>query len=260
MFTRCPGCHTVHPLNAVLLAQGNGLYRCSKCSKVSNALQNLFDQWPAAGEKPPAPEAGNRQPPVLGLPQDTPAEKLEHEPDQISDEEAALLKAAGFAAQPEPAPANGKRAWMAAAAAMGVVTLLNLFFVSGDALLAQPTVHGALEKIGLADPAPAPMYRNLELLRLASSEMHSHPTLDEALILNATIVNRADREQPFPALRITLFDAQNQPLAARVFGPDEYLPPNADLDSGMPPGAYLPVIMELLDPGDHAVGFEMKFH
>lgn len=263
MFTRCPGCHTVHPLNAVLLAQGNGLYRCGKCNKVSNALQNLFDQWPGAGDKPTTPEAGNRQPPVLGLPSEPGNGQPAEAPTEISDEEAALLKAAGFGAQAEPtssAPANGQRAWMAAAAAMGVVTLLNLFFVSGDALLASPSIHGALEKVGLADPAPAPLYRNLELLRLASSEMHSHPTLDEALILNATVVNRADREQPFPALQITLFDAQNQPLAARVFGPEEYLPSTSDLDSGMPPGAYLPVIMELMDPGQHAVGFEMKFH
>ena len=54
MFTRCPGCHTVHPVNAALLARGGGRYRCGKCNRAGNALDALFDDWPEAGEAPPA--------------------------------------------------------------------------------------------------------------------------------------------------------------------------------------------------------------
>lgn len=260
MFTRCPGCHTVYPLNAALLAQGNGLYRCGKCNKVSNALQNLFDAWPEAGQTPDTNQSGTRQPPVLGVPAEANDEPPNEAPAEVSEEEAALLRAAGFGVADTPARPGGRKAWAAAAVVLAAVTLLNLFFVSGDALLAQPTIRGALQGIGAIEAPPEPVYRNLGLLHLASSEMHSHPTLNETLVLNATIVNRADRKQPFPALQATLFDAQNQPLASRVFAPEEYLPPGSDTSAGMPPGAYLPVIMELLDPGDHAVGFEMKFH
>lgn len=262
MFTRCPGCHTVHPLNAALLAQGNGLYRCGKCNKVSNALQGLFDNWPEAGESPISGQAGNRQPPILGTPQEPGEAEPADSPGELSEEEAALLRAAGFGHETDNRreQPGGRKMWAAAAIVLAAVTLLNLFFVSGNALLAQATVRGALQAIGAVDAPPEPVYRNLELLHLASSEMHGHPTLDETLVLNATIVNRADRKQPFPALQVTLFDAQNQPLASRVFAPEEYLAASSDSDSGMPPGAYLPVIMELLDPGDHAVGFEMKFH
>jgi predicted Zn finger-like uncharacterized protein len=255
VFTRCPGCHTVHPLNAALLAQGNGLYRCAKCNKVSNAVQNLFDSWPEAGESPSSGQSGSRQPPILGAPLEL-SKAPGHE---LSAEEAALLRAAGF----EDAGSNaerGRRGWAAAAAVMAVVTLLNLAFVSGSSLLAQPSVRAALEGLGAIEAPPKPAYRNLKLLHLASSEMRGHPTLEKTLVLNATIVNRADKPQPFPGLQITLFDAHNQPLASRLFSPLEYLPQNSAADAGMPPGAYLPVIMELLDPGDDAVGFEMKFH
>jgi hypothetical protein len=158
------------------------------------------------------------------------------------------------------AGARGRRAWGVAATVLVAVTLFNLFFVSGEALLAQPAVRSALQSVGAIEAAPVPVYRQLDLLHLASHEMQSHPTLDETLVLNATIVNRADRSQPFPALQVTLFDAHNQALASRIFAPDEYLPPGSNAESGMPPGAYLPVIMELLDPGEHAVGFVMKFH
>lgn len=253
MFTRCPGCHTVHPLNAALLAQGNGLYRCGKCNKVSNALQNLFDRWPEAGEDARTGRPGTRQPPVLGKEQ----EDSESQAFEISEEEAALLRGGGFGARDE---ARGRRAWAIAAVVMAVVTVFNLLFVSGEALLAQPAIRSALQDIGAIEAAPEPVYRKLDLLHLASSDMHSHPTLDETLVLNATIVNRADRDQPFPALQVTLFDAHNQALASRIFKPEEYLPAGSDPKAAMPPGAYLPVIMELIDPGEHAVGFEMKFH
>jgi predicted Zn finger-like uncharacterized protein len=51
VFTRCPACHTVHPINAELLARGGGKFRCGKCRKVSNALEALFDQWPDASQQ-----------------------------------------------------------------------------------------------------------------------------------------------------------------------------------------------------------------
>jgi predicted Zn finger-like uncharacterized protein len=255
VFTRCPGCQTVHSLNAVLLAQGNGLYRCGNCNKVSNALQNLFDNMPAEGDVPPSADDESRQLPVLGG-------AHEQSPDQeseVSEEEAELLRAAGFREQADKSGGE-RKAWFAAAIVLVAVTFANLFFVSGNKLMAQPSIRAALQDIGAIETPPEPQYRNLDMLHLASSEMHSHPTLDETLVLNATIVNRADREQAFPKLQITLYDAQNQPLASRIFPPEQYLPNASGNDDSMPPGAYLPVIMELLDPGKHAVGFEMKFH
>lgn len=255
MFTRCPGCHTVHPVNAALLAQGNGLYRCGKCNKVSNALQNLFDHWPEAGESPSSARVQNRQPPVL-------SSSLDLEGDSSHDlpaDESDLPGLEGLGTAPG-SNTRGRNAWAAAAVVLVAVTLLNLFFVSGDALMARPTVQAMLQGIGAIDSPPEPKFRNLDLLHLASSEMHSHPTLEETLVLTATIVNRADRQQPYPDLQITLFDAQNQTLASRIFAPEEYLPRGSTMQSGMPPGAYLPVVMELLDPGNHATGFVIKFH
>lgn len=71
MYTRCPGCHTVHPVNALLLAQELGKYRCGKCKQINNALESLFDEWPDPGDHPP--KAGKL--PVLGLKLDLEAAK-----------------------------------------------------------------------------------------------------------------------------------------------------------------------------------------
>ena len=254
MFTRCPGCKSVHPLNATLLAQGNGLYRCGKCNKVSNALQNLFDSWPEPDQEPSNADIKTRQPPVLGL---SPEEESPDIPD-LTEEEADLLRAAGFQGNSYGSQ-HSQRFWKIAAAVMLLVSLANVMFVSKDEILAQPSVRGGLERIGLLEPLPEFEYRDIDLLHLASSEMRAHPTLDETLILNATIVNRASDVQEFPSLRIILFDKQNQPLAMRVFQPVEYLQGPYGQANGIAPGAYLPVLMELLDPGQHAVGFEVTF-
>ena len=55
MYTRCPACHAVHSVSAALLAAAGGDYRCARCSKVNNALECLFDELPAAGDRPPDP-------------------------------------------------------------------------------------------------------------------------------------------------------------------------------------------------------------
>ena len=256
MLTRCPGCNTVHSLNATLLAQGNGLYRCASCNKVSNALQNLYDEWPSEEESPHDPTDDGRELPILGG-----SPELGPEPTSgLTEEEAAELHVPVFEAATPGGTLRGRKTWLMALAFVIGITVVNLVFISGPGLLAQPPVQKALQSIGLVDPIPPPQYRNLQLIHLASSEMHGHPTLENMLLLNATIVNRADRPQPFPALEVTLFDAHNQPLAGRIFEPREYLPPSIRPESVMSPGVYLPVLMEILDPDQLALGFEIKFH
>ena len=89
--------------------------------------------------------------------------------------------------------------------------------------------------------------------------MHTHPTRSGILVLSLTFVNLTERSQVFPELEITLMDAGNQPVAQRQFHPEDYLRPGADTDAGMAADVYLPVLLELGDPGDLAVGFEIRF-
>ena len=89
--------------------------------------------------------------------------------------------------------------------------------------------------------------------------MHSHPTRSGILILSLTFVNLAQSPQVFPILEITLLDASNQPIALRRFQPAEYLRPGADSKPGLAADVFLPVLLELGDPGEQAVGFEIQF-
>jgi hypothetical protein len=79
------------------------------------------------------------------------------------------------------------------------------------------------------------------------------------LVLSATFVNLATRTQRYPMLSVTLLDADNRPLARRVFEPREYLLTGVDPDDRMKPGVRTPLLLEFVDPGEQAVGFELVF-
>jgi predicted Zn finger-like uncharacterized protein len=245
MFTRCPGCHTVHPLNAALLAQGAGKYRCGKCNKVNNALEALFDNWPDAGES--AAKEGSL--PELGIAIDL-----------------KVPKDAGFSdgkslAEDEGAGTRRKVsriAWSAAALVLLIVMVINLADLFRKDIQDNVKVQQGLAKVGLREMPVEKPFRDLAQIQLVASEMRSHPSRPKALRLSATIVNRAGRMQAYPVLEVILLDLKGQALASRQFEPAEYLAEGADIGGGMSPEAYLPVVLDMADPGQQAVGFELN--
>jgi predicted Zn finger-like uncharacterized protein len=251
VYTRCPGCHTVHPVNAALLASGGGRYRCGKCNKVSNALEALFDAWPAAGAR--APVVG--QLPVLGLTLDLQAA-------------ARSRRSADGADAGEEAGAGRRGAglrwlvrltWITAALVIAVVVAFQVAEFQGEPLLQRAPLRSAIERLGLMEEPAAAPFRDLERIHVVSRELRSHPTLPGRLRLSATIVNRAARAQPWPDLEITLLDSAGYQVVRKQFSPADYLAADSAAGAGMTPQAYLPLTLDLDDPGRQAVGFELEF-
>jgi len=245
MYTRCVACHTVHPVNAALLAQGAGKYRCGKCNKLNNALESLFDTWPDAGAA--APTAGSV--PELGLSLDLEAAKQDA---IFANEQTDELTGS---ARNRSVP---RAVWASLAAVVLVITAFNLVHFFRQPLMENSQVQRGLVKVGLQEEAVETEIPDLDMIELVSSEMRSHPNQLGALRLNATITNRARVMQAYPSLEVVLLDSLGQPLASRIFEPSEYLAQGADTARGMAPDAYLPLVLNLADPGQQAVGFELK--
>lgn len=252
MFTRCPACHTVHPVNAALLAQGRGKYRCSKCNKVAFALLALFDEWPEPGQKP----AAIGEIPTLGQSLDlkkAEQSRLNPESDENGNEDPEDVL---------PAKAGKpwlRLLWISGAIVLAIVILFQWAEFNGKPLLEQPRIQNALVQVGLKESPPREVFRDVDLIHLVSRELSSHPTQPNMLRLSATIVNRASRSQPHPGLTVTLLDAVGEPLARHEFEPEDYLAGGKRARPGMSPQAYLPLVLDLPDPGDQAVGFELDF-
>lgn len=254
MFTRCPACSTVHPLNAAILAQDGGRYRCGKCNKTSNALESLFDEWPDPGSKPAKPG----KLPELGLDIDLGKAKQS----RLNPEEARL---AGEAIESRQKKSRMGRyllrlTWLIASLVVGGVIILNVAEFMGKPVLQPGEIEAAKVALGLQEPAPRQVFRDLEMIHLVSRKLAADPDRPGSLMLEATIVNRASRSQPYPKLEVILFDTGGSPLATHEFEPDDYLSSASSSQSDMSPHAYLPLRLELADPGELAVGFELNFH
>lgn len=252
MYTRCQGCHTVHPVNAELLSRANGQYRCGRCKKLANALDALFDEWPSAGEQ--ALEHG--EPPVLGG-----VVALEQPDDsEVSPEEAALLI--------EPAEqseaSSSKGAWLRVGwITLGLMLILGSIYSVGVYFgkidIDSDILDQTLVRMGVRDAPPQKPFSDTSSIELVSREMLSHPLRPRVLLLNATIVNRAQQAQAYPDIQVRLFDIDNAVISERRFRPTDYLTSTSTMRGGMTPGAFLRFSLEMLDPGNRAVGFELEF-
>jgi predicted Zn finger-like uncharacterized protein len=244
MFTRCPQCKTVHELNAALISHARGLVQCGQCNRSFSALSFLFDEWPAGEAHRPAsgPDAAV---PVL-----RPADKADTDSDGKSSK------------NDEPTPSGAKSrqlAWTLATVLLALITLAHIAWTFRQPLLENPQVSNWINQDNSEEAEQQGLLKNPQQIQLVSRDMHTHPTRSGILVLSLTFVNLAQHNQEFPELEITLMDAANQPVAQRRLQPMDYLRPGADIQTGLAADVYLPVLLELGDPGDQAVGFEIRF-
>jgi hypothetical protein len=102
---------------------------------------------------------------------------------------------------------------------------------------------------------PPPQVRDLALLQLGARDIRPHPEVPGALLISATLRNRAPWTQPYPLLEVSLSDLSGKPVAQRVFAPDAYLGSRALAARGLPAGASAAISLEVRDPGRQAVAF-----
>ena len=214
---------------------------------------SLFDEWPAAGDRPPA----SGELPVLGMPIDLD----EARKTRLTPVEAALHGDTG--ADSEVPARSGKKlvrlTWITMALLVAVIVTFKLAEFYETPLLELPAVQSVKSRLGMPDPAAGQPFRDLQQIHLVSRELISHPYQADMLRLSATIVNRAPESQPYPDLEVILLDARGEAMSKLLFSPPEYLAQGASKDSGMTPQAYLPLVLDLPDPGREAVGFELNF-
>jgi len=251
MYTRCPQCKAVHILKAGDLAQARGLVQCGPCGRTFSALSFLFDEWPAG--EPCRPESG----PGVTLPILDPAAGADAPQTETPQTETPPRPATGEAEQ--PTGNNHLLAWRVATVLLALVTVANLAWTFRAPLLNNPRISAWFSEADETRVDERGLLRDPQKIQLVSRDMHTHPTRSGILVLSLTFVNLAPRNQEFPELEVTLTDASNQPVARRRLQPAEYLRPGADIDAGLATDVYLPVLLELGDPGEQAVGFEIRF-
>jgi len=237
VYTLCPQCDSVHPLSAEQLAADQGYVRCARCSTRFSALEHLFDDYPdkhgtAAGNTGETPEIGRKPAPRI------PAEPLE----------------------PPVQERKPRWPWALAVSVLILATAINLTWTFRDAIPKQGATARMLDGLGVPGFTPPPPYRDPSRIHLVARDIHDHPSREGVLVLSATFINLAEQAQPYPEIAIVLTNADNQPLAARRFQPQDYLLHAPMADDSLDPNEQVPILLEFADPGERATGYEITFH
>jgi hypothetical protein len=147
--------------------------------------------------------------------------------------------------------------WLAAAAVLALLLGVQMLRRTAESLAEQsPAPLGVVLRslsgaMGTQIPPPA----NLSAYQVRQWGVSGDPAANGTLRLRASILNGAAQLQPYPLLRVTLADRFGKPIGTRDFQPAEYLgKPVARL---MAPGERADAVLDILDPGKNAEGFEI---
>ncbi len=122
-----------------------------------------------------------------------------------------------------------------------------------------PQTRPWLEQFCHYAPCRIHSQRDIEQIKILERDIRAHPKDKKALLITATIVNKASFNQSYPDIRVTLSDLTGTVVAQRRFVPADYL---GSLNSPfllMKPGTPVHIRIAVLDPGRDAVNFEFQF-
>lgn len=260
MYTQCSHCLTVYRIAIDELSGGRGEVVCGSCDQPFDALATLRPS------PPPEPLARlEARPPALPRPRLVEAVMRPAVLQATlfpAPPAAAATEPPGFLRRPRPIPGarSGRAAWWTGAALLALLLLGQVLYAERDRLLAIPTYRAWAESACLALGCTLPgSGRAIDGLALVSRDIRRHPAVEGALLISATLANRADRERPYPVLELTLSDLDGTVLAMRRFRPVDYLSDPRRASAGMPAATTLPLEFEVVDPGPSAVAFEFRF-
>lgn len=92
-------------------------------------------------------------------------------------------------------------------------------------------------------------------IRAYNLVVRDHPDTQNALMIDAILLNTARFDQPFPELVLEFSDLNDQLMAKRSFKPNEYLSGEMAGRETMPPNQPVHLTLELVDPGEQAVNY-----
>jgi predicted Zn finger-like uncharacterized protein len=154
-----------------------------------------------------------------------------------------------------------RAAWASAAAVLAVLLLLQVIRTNGDWLAASLKLRSLGKDPVWKDPVGKdPVWKDpagaVSAYRLQKWGVTGDPQADGTLQVRASLVNMAAQPRPYPLLRVTLTDRFGALVGRREFGAAEYL--HTSPASLLAPGEKVDAVLDILDPGKDAEGFEIE--
>ncbi|MBE0482644.1 MAG: DUF3426 domain-containing protein [Bacterioplanes sp.] len=104
-----------------------------------------------------------------------------------------------------------------------------------------------------------PALQNVHVIEAQHLVVRPHPRIQNALMLDTLLFNRAEHSQPFPDLALVFRDLNQKVVASRTFKPHEYLSGEMAGQLDMPSRTGIHIALELVDPGPEGVSYAIHF-
>ncbi|NOY71382.1 MAG: DUF3426 domain-containing protein [Gammaproteobacteria bacterium] len=265
MHTQCPHCKTLFKISEEQLAAVNGKVRCGFCYRIFFSEESLFDELPNIDindASPPPPEATHQ---------------ITTEPTKISAvsdmSTTAMIETVHFTqnelqkeARQRLEQQNTKKkstfssfAWTFGTLAFVIILILQYGYFMRDNLAQYTSLRPALQQLCRVADCTLPLQHAPTQIKLISREISTHPDIDNALRVQATFINKAPFQQNYPTIKLSLSSLAGQTIATRYFKPQEYLPQNTSIETGIATQQQTEVQLDIRDPDKKATGFELLF-
>jgi len=187
-------------------------------------------------------------------PQPPPESETEPMPDVIEDyTDHAERLAQHFGEAAAPAVADRHWLWGTGAAVLLLVLVGQLLWTFQTRPGVYAFLQSGCELFGCEFTPP----RLPEAFRLTDRVFTRDAEHPDVLTLKLRVANNVDFTQPLPVIELVLFDTAQAVVGKSRVRPGEYLPPGSRNIIG--PGEIGEVQLHILDPGQAATGFAIKF-
>ena len=257
--TSCPHCKTSFRITQAQLRAANGSVRCGSCLQVFDAKSS------ADKETSPQPKEKTVTAPSLELSASNTEEPLKPvsstEPEQnFSKAIRELDEKEGRLTQFTRKQRQQNYLWSACAVFFVLILLFQYAWFNKDTLSLNSTLHPAYEWLCKTASCTLPPRIDIASMKSLQLMVRSHPDQEDALVVDAVIINNAEHFQPYPILDLSFTDINGNLVANREFSSQEYLAGELAGSKKMPIGQPIRLALEIIDPGQDAVNYALRFN
>lgn len=225
------------------------------------AIPQTADLLPVAEPEAPAAEPSEAADAVV---QDSVAEPVANQAGVVADDAEGDVAAA-------PAPSFSRNARTRAAAHItplwqwalvaGLALLLGIQILIADRarLAADAGTRPLVSALCTVLRCSLPAWHEPSAYTMLSRDIRPAPGQPGVLQVHASFRNEARWAQAWPALRLSLSDADGRVIGRRTFQPAEYLGPTADPQARLEQGQSAQVSFQLHEPAAATVAFSFEF-
>lgn len=165
-------------------------------------------------------------------------------------DEAANL----YLKEKQPAPL-----WVKLLILLFIVALIGqvIYFMRDKIAQTFPEAKSVLQKLCQPIGCKINLPREIHLFSIDDSGIQEDAERQDVIRLTSTITNRADFNQAYPDLEVTLTDTKDKPKIRRVFKSAEYLPKTLTIADGISPGESVSIDMPLMTDDVKVAGFRI---